>query len=37
MILAVDGDLIIVVGSPTKDYKSKLRGIEIHTSKTQRE
>lgn len=31
MILVIDGDLIMVVGEPTRDYKSRMMGMEkIH-------
>ena len=33
MILDIDGDLIMAVGSPTRDYKSRSKGMEIDTSK----
>ena len=33
MILAIDGDLIMVIGSPTRDYRSRSKGMEIDTSK----
>jgi len=31
MILAIDGDLIMVIGSPMRDYKRRLMGLEIET------
>ena len=33
MVLAVDQDLIMVVGEPTRDYKSRVTRMEIDTSK----
>jgi len=32
MILAVDDDLIMAVGAPMRDYKSRSMGMEIDTS-----
>jgi len=37
MIFSVDGDIIMVVGSPTRDYKSISMGLEIDTSDTSKE
>jgi len=37
MILAVDGDPIMVVGSPMRDYKSRSMGMEVDTSSIKRE
>jgi len=37
MILAVDGDLIMAIGSLTRDYKYMLMGMEIDTSSSKRE
>ena len=33
MILAVDNDLIMAVGDPTRDYKNRTMGMEIDTTK----
>lgn len=32
MILSIDKDLIIVIGAPTRDYKSILTGINMYLS-----
>jgi len=31
MILAIDEDLIMVVGEPTRDYKRRSMGLELRT------